>query len=163
MCCHILITLCRILPEDTKVGPIQNTWIKCIVQNDHWEYYRNKLQETIWYYVFELCALDTAHINASWKTGPAYSRFKITVTQIKDNILNSLTRPLRRLGFIFLPWPWSLTYVFDQFNLANTFWALGARLLIFHMWEFSVKNPCLNLSVLPCDLDLRVWPTFWDI
>ena len=46
------------------------------------------------------------------------------------------------------------------FALANNLWTLSARALIFHMnilWDkaFSWKQ-----IIWPCDLDIRVWPTF---
>ena len=31
------------------------------------------------------------------------------------------------------PWPWSLTHFFENFKLANNFWTVSARALIFHM------------------------------
>ena len=92
---------------------------------------------------------------------------------------------------------------FKNFNLANNFWTVSARALIFHMsipcdktivfypvtmthfwktltllitfeqwvlepWYFTwvslVMRPFRGCHYFwPCDLDLRVWPTFWKL
>ena len=52
-------------------------------------------------------------------------------------------------------WPWSLTHY-----LANNFWTVSVRALIFHMSTPCVKTfQCVPIF-LPCDLDLGVWPYF---
>ena len=44
-----------------------------------------------------------------------------------------------------------------NFNLANNFWTVSARALIFHM-----NIPCDKIFPwVPCDLKLGVWPIFW--
>ena len=62
------------------------------------------------------------------------------------------------MGTIFFtlwPWPWSLTHY-----LANNFWTVSVRALIFHMSTPCVKTfQCVPIF-LPCDLDLGVWPYF---
>ena len=63
---------------------------------------------------------------------------------------------------IFYPVTLTLEFdlLFENFNLANNFWTVSARALIFHM-----SNPCDKTSqwvplFWPCDLDLVVWPIF---
>ena len=47
-------------------------------------------------------------------------------------------------------WPWSLTYFFKNVKLANNFWTVRYRTLIFYL---GTNN---------CDIDLGLWPTFWN-
>ena len=47
-------------------------------------------------------------------------------------------------------WPWSLTYFFKNIKLANNFWTVRSRTLMFHL---GTNN---------CDLDLGIWPTFYE-
>ena len=56
--------------------------------------------------------------------------------------------------FTLWPWPWSLTYFLENFNLAKTF-----EQLLYFTWVFFVTKLWVPTFV-PCDLDLGVWPTF---
>ena len=54
--------------------------------------------------------------------------------------------------------------LFKNFNLANNFWTVSARALIFHMSIPCYKTfPWVYHYFLPYDIDLRVWPIFWKL
>ena len=61
------------------------------------------------------------------------------------------------LFFTLSPWPWSLTHFLENFNLANNFWTVSARALIFHM-----SIPCYKtLPWVP--LFFTLWPWPWSL
>ena len=58
--------------------------------------------------------------------------------------------------------PVTLTFFKKKpFKLANNFWKMSARALIFHM-SISRDQPGYQ-HILPCDLDLWVWLTIWKV
>ena len=51
---------------------------------------------------------------------------------------------------------------FENFNLANNFWTVSTRALIFHMSiPYDQTFPWVPLF-LTCDFDLGVWPIFME-
>ena len=61
----------------------------------------------------------------------------------------------------------TLTLEFDlfskNFNLANNFWTVSARVLLFHLSIFCDKFFLWIPLFLPCDVDLGVSPIFWRL
>ena len=54
-------------------------------------------------------------------------------------------------------WPWSLTNFFENFNLANYFWTVSAKALIFHM-NITHDN---TFQLVP--LFFTLWPWPWSL
>ena len=86
-----------------------------------------------------------------------FEQWKLELLEFHMSIPSSKTFLWVPTFFNLWPWPWGLTYFFKKnINLANIFWTVSARALIFHMsipWDYFRWYQ----KFWPCDLDLGVW------
>ena len=129
-------------------------------------YFLNSLKRKIEHVICSRLDRQELSVRQGLPDFPDYFRFFLILSNSWSFPEFPVKTPDNPLGTIIF-YPVTLTLEFDPFfeniNLADNFWTVSARTLIFHMNIPCDKTFPWAPSFSPCGLDLGVWTIFWNL